>query len=485
MNQADLMALMPIIILTIAAAAMMFQIAWNRRHLITAGMAMGACAAALVCLPLAAPEGARRVMSLLMIDGYALFYMGVILATTLAVVAMSLPYLLMRPSDESQPEEFYVLLLLATIGACVLVAADHVASFFLGLELISLSLYGLIGYLRARLRSLEAAIKYLVLSAASSAFLLFGLALLYVHSGTMEFSRIGTLQRIEEGVSLTVLAAFGFILIGVGFKLGVAPFHMWAPDVYQGAPAPVAAFVATCSKAAVFALLLRLTVAMDLERHAAFWNLIAIVAVLSMFGGNLLALFQSDVKRILAYSSIAHLGYALVAFLAGGSLAVESVTVYLTAYVLTSLGAFTVVALLSTSREDADPLDRYQGLFWRRPWMCAAMMVMLLSLAGIPLTVGFIGKFYAIAAGVGSGLWILLIILVTNSVIGLFYYLRILVVMLQPASSAVQPIGTRSDTRYLWIGSTSLAVVTLLAVWIGVNPEPLIRVVRMVVVGKL
>jgi NADH-quinone oxidoreductase subunit N len=346
-------------------------------------------------------------------------------------------------------------------------------------------LYGLIGYLRARLRSLEAAIKYLVLSAVSSAFLLFGLALLYVHSGTMAFSAMGTLQRIEEGVSLTVLAALGFILIGVGFKLGIAPFHMWTPDVYQGAPAPVAAFVATCSKAAVFALLLRLAVAMDLDRHGAFWNLVAIMAVLSMFAGNLLALLQSDVKRILAYSSIAHLGYALVAFLAGGALAVESVTVYLVAYVLTSLGAFTVVALLSHSREDADHLDRYQGLFWRRPLVSAAMMVMLLSLAGIPLTIGFIGKFYAIAAGVGSGLWVLLVILVTNSVIGLFYYLRILVVMMQPATAASQPAGLWYEPRYLWVGGSSLAIVTVLALWIGVDPEPLIRVVRAIVVEKM
>jgi NADH-quinone oxidoreductase subunit N len=437
----------------------------------------------LASLPWVTPDGPRPVTSLVLIDGYALFYMGLVLVTSLAVIAMSLPYLLMRPSDEAQPEEYYLLLLLATIGACVLVAADHVASLFLGLELIGLSLYGLIGYLRARSRSLEAAVKYLVLSAASSAFLLFGLALLYIHSGTMELSKMGMLQRVEEDLSVLVLAGVAFIVIAIGFKLGIAPFHMWAPDVYQGAPVPVTAFVATCSKAAVFALLLRLAVVMDLHEQGAFWNLVAIIAVLSMSVGNLLALLQSDVKRILAYSSIAHLGYALVAFLAGGALAVEAVSVYLVAYVLTSLGAFTVVALLSNRHEDADRLDRYQALFWRRPWVSAAMVVMLLSLAGIPLTVGFIGKFYAIAAGVGSGLWALLLILVTNSVIGLFYYLRIIVVMMARAIPAPQPSEAVSPSRYLWVGGWSLAIVTLLTLWIGLNPEPLIRLVRTVVVG--
>lgn len=483
MNWADLIALIPFIVLTIAVATMMLQIALARRHVVTAGMAMAACVVALGSLPRVITDGSRRVMSLLLVDGYALFYMGLILTASLAVTAMSLPYLRMRPSDERQPEEYYLLLLLATIGGCVLVAADHVATLFLGLELISLSLYGLIGYLRNRARSLEAAIKYLVLSSAASAFLLFGLALLYAETGTMELTRMGMLQRIGEGMSLMVLAGIGFVLIAVGFKLGVAPFHMWVPDVYQGAPAPVTAFVATCSKAAVFALLLRLTFAMDLQSSGAFWNLVAIMAVLSMFMGNLLALLQSDVKRILAYSSIAHLGYALVAFLAGGKLAVESVTVYLVAYVLTTLGAFTVVSILSDARDDGDRLDQYQALFWRRPWVGLAMMVMLLSLAGIPLTVGFVGKFYAVTAGVGSGLWALLLILVANSVIGLFYYLRIIVVMM--ARTTTEPGGAHDGSDYLWLGGWSLAVITWLALWIGVNPEPLIGVIRTVVVGAM
>jgi NADH-quinone oxidoreductase subunit N len=479
MTQTDLIALAPLLILTAAVAMMMLHIAFARNHVVTACTAMGACALALASLPLVGSNGTRRVTSLLLIDGYALFYMGLILATSLAVSAMSLPYLVKRPSGERQPEEYYVLLLLATLGACVLVAADHMASLFLGLELIGLSLYGLIGYLRARARSLEAAIKYLVLSAASSAFLLFGLALLYVQSGTMQMSGMGLLHRINEEMPVMALAGVAFVLIAMGFKLGIAPFHMWAPDVYQGAPAPVTAFVATCSKAAVFALLLRLTMVMDLQGRGVFWNAVAIMAVLSMTVGNLLALLQTDVKRILAYSSIAHLGYALVAFLAGGAPAVESLTIYLVAYVLTSLGSFTVVTLLSDRHEDAGTLDLYQALFWRRPWMSAAMVVMLLSLAGIPLTVGFIGKFYAIAAGAGSGLWALLLILVANSVVGLFYYLRIIVVMMAREKPVAE---AQASSPYLWVGGWSLAVVTVLVLWIGVDPEPLIRVVRTMVV---
>jgi NADH-quinone oxidoreductase subunit N len=481
MNQVDVIALTPLLVLTVAVAAMLLQIAFARRHVLTACMAMGACAAALLALPVILPDGSRRVTLLLVIDGYAVFYMGLILVTALAVAAMSLSYFAMSPGDERQPEEYYVLLLLASLGACVLVAADHVASFFLGLELLGLSLYGLIGYLRGRVRSLEAAVKYLILSAASSAFLLFGLALLYAHSGTMQLSGMGLLERLDEESPIMVLAGLAFILIAIGFKLGIAPFHMWAPDVYQGAPAPVAAFVATSSKAAVFALLLRLAYSMDLHQTGMFWNLVAVMAVLSMTVGNLLALLQSDVKRILAYSSIAHLGYALVAFLAGGALAAESLTMYLVAYVAASLGAFTVVAMLSNPREDADRLDRYQALFWRRPWISAAMVVMLLSLAGIPLTVGFIGKFYAITAGVGSALWGLLLILVANSVIGLFYYLRIVVVMMARERSVSEADEVERD--YAWVGGWSLALVTLLTLWLGINPEPLIRLVRATVVG--
>jgi NADH-quinone oxidoreductase subunit N len=343
----DVVTLIPFMLLTAGLVSMMLLIAWSRRHALVAFVAGATMVSALATLPVARGLGDRTVALLFILDGYSLLYMGLVLAATLAVVAMAYPYLQARPSGEERREECYLLLTTAALGACVLVSAAHFASLFLGLELLGVSLYALLGYTRARPRALEAAVKYLVLSAAASAFLLFGLALLYAETGTMELARIGTIIRIQERMPILLLAGGGFLLAGMGFKLGVAPFHLWVPDVYQGAPAPITAFIATASKAAVLALLLRLASSTDLLEQQGFRTLVAVAAGLSMLLGNLLALQQRDVKRILAYSSIAHLGYALIAFLAAGRHAAEAVTLYLAAYTVMSLGAFTVVTMLS------------------------------------------------------------------------------------------------------------------------------------------
>jgi len=291
----------------------------------------------------------------------------------------------------------------------------------------------MIAYLKERRQSIEAGIKYLVLAAASSAFLLFGMALVYAELGTMEFSRIFV---ASTATSDPVLLLPGIVLIvtGIGFKLAVVPFHLWTPDVYEGAPAPVTAFIATVSKVAIFGLLLRLFSHSDVHQSGAIFVVFVIIAVASMLAGNLLALWQTNVKRILAYSSIAHFGYMLVAFVAGGTMAVEAVTFYLVAYTVTTLGAFGVVTVLSESGRDADTLDDYGGLFWRRPLMAGIFTVMLLSLAGIPATMGFLAKFYVLAAGASVMQWSLIIILVMTSTIGLFYYLRILVALYSTSS---------------------------------------------------
>jgi NADH-quinone oxidoreductase subunit N len=276
-----------------------------------------------------------------------------------------------------------------------------------------------------------------------------------------------------------LLIGLGMIVIGVGFKLAIVPFHMWTPDVYEGAPAPVTAFVATVSKGAMFALLLRYLSGIDATAYGSLFVIFAVFAVASMFMGNLLALLQNNVKRILAYSSIAHLGYLLVAFLASGALAVTAATFYLVAYFLTTLGAFGVVSILSTAKRDADAMDDYRGLFWRRPWLAGIFTASVFSLAGIPLTAGFVGKFYLLAAGVGSSLWLLVISLVISSVIGLYYYLRIIVAMyLQPLA----PDQRETSPPILPLaGGLALATVVLLLVWLGVYPGPVINVIQMVI----
>ena len=223
-----------------------------------------------------------------------------------------------------------------------------------------------------------------------------------------------------------MIAGLSMMVVGIGFKLAVAPFHLWAPDVYQGAPAPVTAFVSTVSKGAVVALLLRLFTPAAIQTATPLFLVFTIIAAVSMIAGNLLALLQNNVKRILAYSSIAHLGYILVAFLAGGARAVDSVTFYLITYFIANLGCFGVITVLSSPGKEMESLDDYRGLSRRNPWLAGVFAVMVLSLAGLPLTAGFIGKFYLALAGVGAALWTLVIILVLTSTIGLYYYLRIL-----------------------------------------------------------
>jgi NADH-quinone oxidoreductase subunit N len=371
-----------------------------------------------------------------------------------------------------QREEYYVLLLLATLGAATMVASAHFASFFLGLETLSIALLGLIAYPHRIERALEASVKYLVLAGVASAFLLFGIALVYAQTGTLAFAAVAA---APDAGGLYAAAGITLIVVGVSFKLSVVPFHMWAPDVYEGAPAPITAFLAVVSKCAVFALLLRYFLAADAFASPRLVVLLSAIAVLSMIAGNLAALLQDNVKRILAYSSIAHLGYALVAFLAGGALAVEAVSVYLAMYAITTLGAFAVVAMLSGPQagRDADALEDYRGLFWTRPWLAGAFSAMLLSLAGIPLTLGFVAKFYAVAAGVSVSLWWPVAALVVGSVVSLYYYLRIIVAML-----AGQPSPAAGAAPLRWGSVAVLALLTVALLGFGTFPRPLVSAVR-------
>src|SRR6185369_14212496 len=237
----------------------------------------------------------------------------------------------------------------------------------------------------------------------------------------MEFGTVASLISAGQLSRELMLPGIALIITGFGFKLALVPFHFWTPDVYQGAPAPIAAYVATVSKGAMFALLLRFIGTSAANAYTAVPAIFTIIAISSMFAGNILALLQNNVKRILAYSSIAHLGYILVAFLAGGQLGALAVTFYLVAYFVTILGAFGVVTVLSSGNRDAENLEDYRGLFWRRPALATVFTVMLLSLAGIPITAGFIGKFYILAAGASSAMWALVVMLVVTSAVGLFY----------------------------------------------------------------
>ena len=379
--------------------------------------------------------------------------------------------------------EFTPLVLLATTGMMLMASAGHLMIIFLGLETMSIALYVMAGFRRDNKYSLEAALKYFLLGSFATGFLLYGIALIYGVVGSSDLKAIMEyFTKNSLDANILSLVGLGLLMVGFGFKVGLVPFHMWTPDVYEGAPAPVTAFVATVSKGAVFGLLLRYFNRPDILLNSSLFTVFSVIAVASMFTGNLLALFQDNVKRILAYSSIAHLGYLLVAFLAGGDLVIPAVTFYLAAYFVTLLGAFGVVIVLSDKNGEADTFSHFKSLAWDRPWIAGVFTAFILSLAGIPLTAGFIGKFYLLSAGVRSSLWFLVIMLVISSAIGLFYYLRIVMVMFQ-APGARSRDKAAIISRLAPAGSIMLAVLLSSLLWLGIYPGPLIEIIRQLTIS--
>jgi len=474
MNMGDLTALSPFIMISITAIVVMLAISLRRSHLLTVVLTLSGLALTLASVTGAISTVPREVTLLIRIDLYALFFLGLIVLGTFSITALSYPYFEGRSGER---EEFYLLLLLATLGAMALTAATHFASLFLGIELLSVSLYALTAYHRHSLRSTEAGVKYLILAAASSGVLLFGMALVYAEAGSMTFTMIASRIGASGTYGLPLTAGLAMVLAGLGFKLAVVPFHLWTPDVYEGAPAPVTAFVATVSKGAVFAVLLRIFANIDIHGQPALLLIMSIVAIASMFVGNLLALQQNNVKRILAYSSISHLGYLLVTLLASGPMALAAAAFYLVAYFITTIGAFGVVSVISGKERDADLMEDYQGLAWRRPWLAAVFSAMLFSLAGIPLTAGFVGKFYVVGAGAESSLWALVVVLVINSAIGLFYYLRIIAALFERTGLQSTQVADPSSK----LGKAILASLMVLLIWLGVYPGPMIEIIKKVI----
>ncbi len=468
-------ALLPLLILFAAPIILLVLIALKRSFGLTGWASIILLSAGLVSVFPAARASSGTGSPLFALDGFTYYFVGLFLAAGIVISLTALRYF---HGFDDRREEFFVLFVLAVFGAAIVAASRHFVSFFLGLEVLSVSLYALIAYTRDRKGSIEAGVKYLVLAAVSAAFLLLGLAFLYFEFGTLSFEGLSLALLGGGGLGVVSLAGLGLILIGVGFKLALVPFHMWTPDVYQGAPAPVTSLVASISKGALFAFLLRFFGMPGAAGSPRLRLILFLVAAASMFAGNLLALAQKNIKRLLACSSIAHLGYLLIAFLASGALGVEAAAFYLAAYFVTIIGAFAVVGNLSPADRDADAPEDYAGLFWRRPFMALVLTAMLLSLAGIPLTAGFVGKFYLVAAGTEAGLWALVFILIGNSVLSLYYYLRV-IVMLYGRSEAPADAGRGvRPVVFSLAAGLALAVLLVALVWLGVFPSGLIRVIR-------
>jgi len=457
--------------------AMLMQPFVRSRHFFTFLALIGALAGTAASVTSAMHAG-PGFDGLVQSDSFSFFFRLLVGAVAFLVVLASGPYL----ERERLPfAEFYSLLLFAAAGMGVLASAQELLTAFIGLEMSSISSYILAGYRRDALKSSESAMKYFLLGSFATAFFLYGIALVYGASGTTMLVKMDSAELLHSTLFELGLA---MILIGLGFKVAAAPFQVWTPDVYEGAPTPVTALFSAGPKAAAFALLLRIFATVPAATHFWFWAFWALAA-LTMFAGNLGALVQTNVKRLLAYSSIAHAGYILVAFAAVTSMAqgeggaakaapaYAAVLFYLLSYALMKLGAFTVVSQLGGTGEKNLSLDDYAGLSQRQPWVAAALSVYLLSLLGLPVTAGFFGKFYIFKAAVNSHLLWLAVLMAINSVIGAYYYLRVIVVMyMREPSAEAAALGPVSFP----IGVNVVLLITVAGtILFGVYPNPVIQ----------
>jgi NADH-quinone oxidoreductase subunit N len=427
------------------------------------GIALGGIVAALLVTVTRWGTEQRAFRDMVLLDNYALFFDLVICYAAALVVMLSMDYL-GRTGGESG--EYYGLVLFATAGMMLMVSAGDLIVVFLSLELMSLSLYVLAGLFKTRLASGEASLKYFLLGAFASSFLLYGIALIYGATGSTSLDRIAASPAAKNADPL-VLAGLGLMLVGFGFKISSVPFHMWAPDVYQGAPTTVTSLIATGSKAAAFAALIRVLV-VALRGAQADWSaLLWGIAVLTMTVGNVVALAQSNLKRMLAYSSIAHVGYMLMGLVAGGAPGAGAILFYLLAYTFTTVGAFGAIGLCARAGEEAVEVGDYAGLARRHPVLAFTLTLFMLSLVGIPPLAGFVAKFYLFGSAVRAGYLWLTVIAVLNSAIAAYYYLRVIIYMYMR-----EPEGEGLSVAPSLAGGLALAIALVGLVLIGLMPAP-------------
>jgi NADH-quinone oxidoreductase subunit N len=426
----DLLRVAPELVLCISGILLMLLEPFLSRTRRTTLVSVAGCGAGLALAATLYPafHPGPAFSGLLRLDGFSVFVHVLVGVIAVLVVLGSADYL---EREGIQQGEYYALVLFATAGMGVMASADELLTAFIGLEVSSISTYILAGYRRDAPGSNESAMKYFLLGSFATAFLLYGVALLYGATGTTRLEQMAPIAL--PGAPALLRTGLALVLVGLGFKVAAAPFQLWTPDVYQGAPTPVTALLASGPKAATFALLLRILTTVEAAGPFWFWAL-WISAALTMFAGNLAALAQSNVKRMLAYSSIAHAGYILVALAAAAAsgqaaLGGAAVLYYLVAYTFMKLGAFVLIAHLGGATERHVEIDDLAGLGSRQPWTAACFSLFLLSLLGLPVTAGFLGKFYIFNAALASQLIWLAILLALNSVIAAFYYLRVLVVM--------------------------------------------------------
>ena len=484
----DLRPLFPAIVVAVTGVVVLLAQAFTPKggRAPAAALSLAGLAGALAVVILIArgPGRGAVLASSVAADDFALFFQGLILAVGIVAVLLSPSYLRETAIDRG---EYYALVLFAIVGMLGLVSALELVAVFVALEIMSVAVYALAGFHRDRAESQEAAVKYFITGAFSSAFFLYGVALLYGLTGSTSLSliarglRMGVVAPAAAVAGVTsvgaatalALVGVGLLLVGFGFKIASVPFHMWAPDAYEGAPTTVTALMAAGVKAAAFGAFLRVFV-QALPSLAAHWQpAVAVLAIVTMIVGNLGALAQSNLKRMLAYSSVAHAGYLMTALVAAPGLGTEAILFYLVTYAAVNLGGFGAFAALTRGGREPVTLTDMAGLSERRPLLAAALTVFLVSLTGVPISGGFVGKFYLFSAAVSAGYAHLAIIGMLMSVVSAYYYLRVVVAMYMDG-----PIGEDSWSPVGASAALALAISTTVVLVLGVYPGPLMALAR-------
>ncbi|URJ32426.1 NADH-quinone oxidoreductase subunit NuoN [Blochmannia endosymbiont of Camponotus sp.] len=485
----QIILLLPVLIIGMTIVMIMLSIAYRRNLFLHTSLTIFGFSLAIVSIGLVWNQRARDILQLMCVDNFSILYIILVLVSGLSSSVLAYKWLLIYPSKNR--DEFYLLLLISSIGGILLATTNHLVILFLGMELISLPLFGLIGYSFFKKFSLEASIKYIILSGVSSSFILFGIALIYAATGFLSFTSISQLLRLHIIASnqsiLISTIGLGMMMVGFGFKLSLVPFHLWTPDVYQGAPSSISLYLTTSSKIATISVLIRLFMVFPNQYNRVFCIFLSGIACCSVLFGNLMAIKQDNIKRVLAYSSIAHTGYVLIgviAVLQANPIALETIGIYLVSYVLTSIGVFGIISIMSVfyanEDTDVDSLFLYRGLFWHRPMLSVLFTITILSLAGIPMTLGFIGKFYLFVLGIDSKLWWLTIFIAMSSVISIFYYLRIIInLYLNP----INRLNINFDSLSNWSVTPDGIIVIIVSfsiLFLGLYPKPLIYFMHLI-----
>jgi NADH-quinone oxidoreductase subunit N len=397
-------------------------------------------------------------------DSLAAFFNVLLIVISILTVLISPRFLRALDLDFG---EYYILLLGATAGMMLLAAATSLMTIFLGIELLSICLYVLSGFARTALRSQEAALKYLLLGGFATGFLLYGMALIYGATGSTTLRGIAAFTVAGSSVAsgnVLLLVGIALLSVGLAFKVSAAPFHMWTPDVYEGAPTVVTTFMSVATKAAAFAAIGRIFIATFPSISSRWYFPLALIAIFSLFIGNLVAITQDNIKRMLAYSGIAHAGYILLGILPGTTQGFTATLFYIAAYAVMNFGAFAVVTALGAGGEQTAELSYWRGLFYRRPFLATVMTIFMLSLAGIPPTVGFFAKLFVFQSLVTAQIWAPLVVAVIMTIVSFYYYLRVIVVML------AQPDGAVAESRVGFSTSTVLGAAAVVTIFLGLFP---------------